>query len=238
MTALYIISGIILFFAVILNIPIKAFLSYDGKKFIISVKYAFITIFPRKPRKEKRKRVKKKAAADNTKPSADDKKAAEPSEADDDDDIDDTSEEFFDPDSDKKKEKKEGKNSLSEKLDTLKSYIPLVEDCKTPLLKLLKTLKITGLDLNIIAADEDALNAALLYGSLNAAVYNLLAVIMQAFIVKVKSVNIGCRFNYPHTVVKISFAAELTPARIIACALVLLTAYIKFKNNDKNQKGE
>ena len=235
MTALYIISGIILFFAVILNIPIKAFLSYDGKKFIISVKYAFITIFPRKSRKEKRKRVKKKAAADNTKPSADDKKAAEPSEADDDDDIDDTSEEFFDPDADKKKEKK---GSLSEKLDTLKSYIPLVEDCKTPLLKLLKTLKITGLDLDIIAADEDALNAALLYGSLNASVYNLLSVIMQAFIVKVKSVNIGCRFNYPDTVFKISFAAELTPARIIACAFVLLKAYIKFKNNDKNQKGE
>lgn len=235
MTALYIISGIILFFAVILNIPIKAFLSYDGKKFFISVKYAFITIFPRKPRKEKRKRVKKKAAADNTKSSADDKKAAEPFEADDDDDIDDTSEEFFDPDADKKKEKK---GSLSEKLDTMKSYIPLVEDCKTPLLKLLKTLKITGLDLDIIAADEDALNAALLYGSLNAAVYNLLAVIMQAFIVKVKSVNISCRFNYPDTVFKISFAAELTPARIIACAFVLLTAYIKFKNNDKNQKGE
>lgn len=235
MTALYIILGIILFFAVILNIPIKAFLSYDGKNFIISVKYAFIAIFPRKPKKEKRKRVKKKDANDNYKPSADDKNTAEPSEPDDDDDIDDISEEFFNPDADKKKEKKD---SLSEKLDTLKGYIPLVEDCKTPLLKLLKTLKITGLDLNIIAADEDAFNAAMLYGSLNAAVYNLLALMKQAFIVKVKSVNIGCRFNYPHTVFKISFAAELTPARIIACALVLLTAYIKFKNNDKKSKGE
>lgn len=235
MTALYIILGIILFFAVILNIPIKAFLSYDGKNFIISVKYAFIAIFPRKPKKEKRKRVKKKDANDNYKPSADDKNTAEPSEPDDDDDIDDISEEFFNPDADKKKEKKD---SLSEKLDTLKGYIPLVEDCKTPLLKLLKTLKITGLDLNIIAADEDAFNAAMLYGSLNAAVYNLLALMKQAFIVKVKSVNIGYRFNYPHTVFKISFAAELTPARIIACALVLLTAYIKFKNNDKKSKGE
>lgn len=235
MTALYIILGIILFFAVILNIPIKAFLSYDGKNFIISVKYAFIAIFPRKSKKEKRKRVKKKDANDNYKPSADDKKTAEPSEPDDDDDIDDTSEEFFNPDAKKKKEKKD---SLSEKLDTLKGYIPLIEDCKTPLLKLLKTLKITGLDLNIIAADEDAFNAAMLYGSLNAAVYNLLALMKQAFIVKVKSVNIGCRFNYPHTVFKISFAAELTPARIIACALVLLTAYIKFKNNDKKSKGE
>lgn len=235
MTALYIILGIILFFAVILNIPIKAFLSYDGKNFIISVKYAFIAIFPRKPKKEKRKRVKKKDANDNYKPSADDKNTAEPSEPDDDDDIDDISEEFFNPDADKKKEKKD---SLSEKLDTLKGYIPLVEDCKTPLLKLLKTLKITGLDLNIIAADEDAFNAAMLYGSLNAAVYNLLALMKQAFIVKVKSVNIGYRFNYPHTVFKISFAAELTPARIIACALVLLTAYINFKNNDKKSKGE
>lgn len=232
MTALYIIAGIILFFAIILNIPIKAFLSYDGKNFIISVKYAFIKIFPVKPKKEKPKRVKKKA--DTDKPPDDDKMAAESSVSED-DDIDDTSEKFFDPDADKKKEKKGG---LSEKLDTLKSYIPLIEDCKTPLLKLLKTLKITGLDLNIIAANEDALNAALLYGSLNAAVYNLLAVIMKAFIVKVKSVNIGCNFNDPHTVIKISFAAELTPARIIACAFVLLIAYIKFKNNDKNQKGE
>lgn len=236
MTALYIISGLILFFAVILNIPIKAFFSYDGTNFNISVKYAFISIFPRKSRKEKkRKRLKKNDTSENIKKTDADKSEDKPSEPDDDDDIDDTSEEFFDPDADKKKEKK---GSLSEKLDTLKSYIPLVEDCKTPLLKLLKTLKITGLDLNIIAADDDALNAALLYGSLNAAVYNLLAVIMQAFIVKVKSVNIGCRFDSPHTVFKISFAAELTPARIIACAFVLLTAYIKFKNNDKNQKGE
>lgn len=235
MTALYIISGIILFFAVILNIPIKAFLSYDGKNFIISVKYAFIRIFPKKPKKEKRKRIKKKAVDDNETSSDHDIKAVEPSEAHDDDDIDDTSEEFFDPDAKKKKGKKE---SLSEKLDTLKSYIPLVEDCKTPLLKLLKTLKITGLDLNIVAADEDAFHAAMLYGSLNAAVYNLLALMKQAFIVKVKSVNIACRFNYPQTEFKISFAAELTPARIIACALVLLTAYIKFKNNDKKSKGE
>lgn len=232
MTALYIIAAIILFFAVILNIPIKAFLSYDGKNFIISVKYAFIKIFPAKPKKEKQKRVNKKADID--KPPDDDKQAAESSVSED-DDIDDTFEKFFDPDADKKKEEK---GSLSEKLDTLKSYIPLVEDCKTPLLKLLKTLKITGLDLDIIAADDDALNAALLYGSLNAAVYNLLAVLMQAFIVKVKSVNIGCNFNDSHTVIKISFAAELTPARIIACAFVLLTAYIKFKNNAKNQKGE
>lgn len=234
MTALYIILGIILFFALILNIPIKAFLSYDGKNFVISVKYAFIKIFPRKPKKEKLKRIKKKAVVNNDKSSADEIKAAEPSEVDD-DDIDDTSEEFFDPDAKKKKGKKE---SLSEKLDTLKSYIPLVEDCKTPLLKLLKTLKITGLDLNIIAADEDAFNAAMLYGSLNAAVYNLLALMKQAFIVKVKSVNIGCRFNYHQTEIKISFAAELTPAKIIACAFVLLIAYIKFKNNDNKSKGE
>ena len=236
MTALYIIAGLILFFAVILSIPIKAFFSYDGKNFVISVKYAFIALFPRKSRKgKKRKRIKKNDTPENTQKSDTDKSEGKPPEADDDDDIDDTSKEFFDPDADKKKEEKTG---LSEKLDMLKSYIPLVEDCKTPLLKLLKTLKITGLDLDIIAAGDDAMNAALIYGSLNAAVYNLLAVIMKAFIVKVKSVNIGCRFNYPDTVLKISFAAELTPARIIACAFVLLTAYIKFKNNNKNQKGE
>lgn len=236
MTALYIISAIVLLFVIILNIPIKAYFSYDGKNFIISVKYAFIAIFPRKSKKSKKvKRQKKKNTAENTEMSAADETKAEPSEADADDDIDDTSEEFFDPDAaDKKKEK----GSLSQKLDELKSYIPLVEKCKTPLLKLLKSLKITGLDLNIIAADEDAFNAAMLYGSLNAAVYNLLALMKQAFVVKVKSVNIGCRFNYPETVCTISFAAELTPAKIIACAAVLLIAYIKFKNNDKNQKGE
>ena len=59
MTALIIISAIILVFAFLLNMKIKAEINYLGGKFSFSVKYLGFTIFPIKEKKKKVKKAKK-----------------------------------------------------------------------------------------------------------------------------------------------------------------------------------
>lgn len=237
MTVLIVLLIIAAVLIILLNIPVKAVLDYNDK-FDLKVKYLFFTIYPRKKRKPKKlekKSERSDVSEDRSEKSSEADDDPEKSSADDqndeDDDLDDESEEFFDPDSDKKE-----KGGLSAVFDKIEEYKPLVKSAWKPLKKLLKTMKITGVDINIIAADEDAYEAAILYGNMNTLVYNVLALTKLMFKVKVKSVNIGCRFNYPKTYCKISFKAELTPARIIACAAVLLYAYYQFTRNKVNTK--
>ena len=239
MTVLIVLLIIAAVLIILLNIPVKAVLDYNDK-LDFKVKYLFFTIYPRKkkPEKPKKKSVTSDKTEYRTEKASDSEAAADKPErtsaddlSDEDDDIDDDSEEFFDPDGDKKE-----KSGLSAVFDKIEEYKPLVRPVWEPLKKLLKTMKITGVDINIIAADEDAYEAAMLYGNMNTIVYNVLALTKLMFKVKIKSVNIGCRFNYPKTYCKISFKAELTPARIIACAAVLLYAYYKFTRNKVNTK--
>ena len=236
MTVLIVLLIIAAVLIILLNIPVKAVLDYNDK-LDFKVKYLFFTIYPRKKKPEK-KSVTSDKTEDRTEKALDSETAADKPEStsaddpsDEDDDIDDESEEFFDPDDDKKE-----KSGLSAVFDKIEEYKPLVRPVWEPLKKLPKTMKITGVDINIIAADEDAYEAAMLYGNMNTIVYNVLALTKLMFKVKIKSVNIGCRFNYPKTYCKISFKAELTPARIIACAAVLLYAYYKFTRNKVNTK--
>lgn len=62
MTALWILLGIIAFFWLILALPLRIFLFYDGEGLKIRLKYAFLLLFdseapekPKKPKKEKKK---------------------------------------------------------------------------------------------------------------------------------------------------------------------------------------
>lgn len=62
MTALWILLGIIAFFWLILALPLRIFLSYEGEDLKIRLKYALIPLFdseapekPKKPKKEKKK---------------------------------------------------------------------------------------------------------------------------------------------------------------------------------------
>ena len=236
MTVLIVLLIIAAVLIILLNIPVKAVLDYNDK-LDFKVKYLFFTIYPRNEKPEY-KSLTSDNNDDKREKSTDSEAAADKPEctsaddlSDEDDDIDDESEEFFDPDGDKKE-----KSGLSAVFDKIEEYKPLVRPVWEPLKKLLKTMKITGVDINIIAADEDAYEAAMLYGNMNTIVYNVLALTKLMFKVKIKSVNIGCRFNYPKTYCKISFKAELTPARIIACAAVLLYAYYKFTRNKVNTK--
>ena len=67
MTALWILLGIIAFFWLILALPLRIFLSYEGEELKIRLKYAFIPLYdseapekPPKPKKEKPEKPEKK----------------------------------------------------------------------------------------------------------------------------------------------------------------------------------
>ncbi|MBQ7958649.1 MAG: hypothetical protein IJ330_02935, partial [Oscillospiraceae bacterium] len=67
MIALYIIGGIILFIAILLHCPVRAKISFIDKKFDISVKYLFFTIYPMKEKKPKKKKIKQKKKSEEKK---------------------------------------------------------------------------------------------------------------------------------------------------------------------------
>lgn len=230
MTVLIVLLTIAAAVIILLNIPVKAVLDYNDKM-DLKVKYLFFTIYPGKKKEPKKSAKKPDRSEKASEPPDKSENISADRQNDEDDELDDESEEFFDPDSSKKE-----KGRSSAVLDKIKEYKPLAAAAWKPLKKLLKTMKITGVDINIIAADEDAYEAAILYGNMNTLVYNVLALTKLMFKVKIKSISIGCRFNYPKTYCKISFKAELTPARIIACAAVLLYAYYKFTRNRVDTK--
>ena len=90
---------------------------------------------------------------------------------------------------------------ISNKLDELeekKNQIRLLlELILPPLKKLGGKIRIDDLLIDFAAADEDAAKAAISYGGLGAAVYNLISAIRQYIRITILSVNISCLYNTP-----------------------------------------
>lgn len=61
--------------------------------------------------------------------------------------------------------------------------------------KLLKTVRITSIDVEIDVGREDAHEAAIYYGTVQGILFNLLGILANAFTVKIKKANVNCDFT-------------------------------------------
>jgi len=160
--ALYIIGGIILFIAILLHCPVRAKISFIDKKFDISVKYLFFTLYPMKEKKPKKKKIKqkkkkkvqeKKEAVSEETPvcekteETEEKPSSEPPPI---------------PTDKKKKEKKpkltkeekeERKKELQEKIELVKM---ILASASKGLKKLLSAIRLYDIAIDIDVANEDA----------------------------------------------------------------------------------
>ena len=144
--------------------------------------------------------------------------------------------------SEDKTEEDDKENKLFSKLDDfkdkwedIKPYIPLG---KKSVKKLIKSIRITDLTINIAVADEDAYECALLYGKMNGIVYGLLGIITRFLTVSIKKVNISAKYNSPESEYSFSGNIKTRPSTIIALAVFILFKYIYTKLKLQKQKNE
>lgn len=265
MTALIIIAAVILLLVLILNLPAYAHIRFYGGKPDITVKYLWLTIYPKSEKAAKRSKKK----ADKSKSEKDDEKDTEDlSEGDSSDkdtsdkDADTVAEEKSSekaeaseksdksddekPKGKAKKEKskkdktdddaEEEKQSLPDKLNSAlddlnqkkDAFLLLWELCSGHIKKLCGKIRIDDLVIDFASANEDAADAAIGYGRMNIAVYNILAVVRNLITVTIRSVTIDCLYDTPKE--KSRYDGEckvkLRPASVLNAVFAIVFGYI------------
>lgn len=227
MTALIIIIAAVL---ILLYIPVTVEFSFLNKKLDLRVKYLIFTLFSfpmkKKPERTGRlKTVKKTDKAEKNIP--EEKTAAENSN-------DSTGE---DEDVDLEGDKPSEKEKLSERLGKLKRQAALIwQLCEKHLKKIINNISADRVNINFIAAGEDAYSAALLYGKLSAAVWNAVAVTSAGNKVKYKRVRVTADFNSEEPVYDISARVKITPA--VVAGNLIVTAFKLLINLKKIRSAE
>ncbi|MCM1023636.1 MAG: DUF2953 domain-containing protein [Prevotella sp.] len=258
MTALIIIAAVILFFALILNIKLRAAISYMDGKLDFRLKYLSFTVYPlkakkpkpgkeKKSRSDKAKRKKKTETVSETEESpvkADGETGGEKSGK---------ASESADAGLEKASEaedasgEKPRKEKLSDKLDKLSG---LIEKAKLiwgfsgkRLRRIFTHIYIEKLMIDFTVAGEDACKAAVSYGAVSAAVYNGIAVLGGLFTTKVKSVDIVCDFDRKEPVYNASVNITVRPSTLLSAAFGILGGFVMnykaiFGKSDKRQSIE
>ncbi len=235
MTAFIVAFSIILVFAFFLNMKIKAEISYLGGIFDLKVKYLCFTVFPLKEKKKKgkkRKNKKKKNKSleniqtDNEIGEDVQKDTQEVTEQPDEENTDKVNSENASEDKTADEKKKKNNEPISKKIDKIVDIFEKVRIIwsvsKKWLAHIFKHIYIENLMIDFLITDEDACNAAVNYGKINAAVYNLLNFIRTFFTVTIKTVDIICDFDAEKSVYDISAKVTVRPATILCAAFGIL----------------
>ncbi|MCD7823130.1 MAG: DUF2953 domain-containing protein [Oscillospiraceae bacterium] len=119
-------------------------------------------------------------------------------------------------------------NSLLDKWNVIKGYLPKV---KTALKKLLKLIKIDDLELHLTVGGEDAAAAGMNFGKINAVFYNALALVCCLFSVKIKKTEIKCDYENKVFEATGSLMIKARILSILALAVYILINYVKIKSS-------
>lgn len=241
-----IIIAVILLIVLAVNIPVTAYIRYHDGEADVKVSFLFKQLYPHVEKKKRQKRKRKKhrknikkaekkpaSPEEHTAPPDEDKQEEPPRE--------DTIPEEDTEESPEKtpKKHKPKKKSLIERLNTKldelnekKSSVQLAfELLKEPLKKLGGKVRIDDLKIDFAAADEDAYEVAMLYGKVNAAVYNALSAVRCFVPVSVTGIKIDCLFNTPAE--KCRWDGEckirLRPASLLNAIIAVVFGYAKDK---------
>ncbi len=229
MTALIVIGIIILIFAVILNIKIRAEVKFYGGVLDLKVKYFLFTVFPlkkkeKKAKKDKKKKSKKPPVTEETVPESTEKPTDNTEE-----NVPAAEENDTESEEDNKSQKE--KKSFSERFGSISDILEKIkvvwEASKKGLKKLFLHIYIDGLVIDLTIAGEDAYSAALNYGRISAAVYNALAVISTLFRTNIRSVDIACDFDGKKSVFDGEAKITVRPSTILSAVFIILFGLLK-----------
>ncbi|MGN0695625.1 MAG: hypothetical protein ACI4J5_02545 [Oscillospiraceae bacterium] len=225
MTVLIITAAVIAVIVILLYCPVTAEISYVNKELRLRVKYLIFTVFsiPAKKKKRREKKPKKEKALKKNKDdiSADEEKSDSVSDADGKDGkLSPEDEELLNPDGDKKKQKK----TVSEIMDMIRDYKRIIlliwKLVNKHIRKICKCVRISGVEIDITAAGEDAYEASMLYGRLHAAVWNIIAFVGLLIPISVKSAEIKINYSTEEPIYNLSAKVRITPAVIVGNVIV------------------
>ena len=124
-----------------------------------------------------------------------------------------------------KQEKKESKiEDLKKKYQKYKPYIPMGWKYFK---KLLKTIRITNTDIEMTIGKEDAFEAAMSYGKIQGALFNVIAAVSGIFTVKIKRTDVKCVFDKKVFKYKAEAIVRIRPSAVIAIAFCLLVSFLQ-----------
>lgn len=241
MTVLIIIAAVIGLIVLLLNFPVRVLVSIKDGKANIRVKYLFIEVYPRKERPERppkpQKERKKKENSEDVPPqeeqstpvmetSAQETQTAKDppprdETADADGSVKEPQEDAPDDESPEREKKEPLMTRINNFLDGLnekkQAFQLLWELCFGPVKKLLLKIRIDSVVIDFAAADEDAYNAAMLYGKMNAAVWNVIGWLKAMTHIKLSSVKVDCLFDSPKDKTRYdgSCTVKLRPASVV-----------------------
>ena len=123
------------------------------------------------------------------------------------------------PKPNEKPEKEKGKLAqLKDKFNAIKPYIPTGWKYFK---KLLKKIRFTNIEADVTVGKEDAYEAAVWYGKVQGILFGLFGWLSCIFTVKLKHVDVHCRFNEKITDGEISLKVKVRPSTMIHIAFCL-----------------
>lgn len=139
-----------------------------------------------------------------------------------------------------KKQKAKPREKVNEKTfgETIEFALLIIKSVAKPTKNLLKNVRLTNLHINMTVCDEDANDTALKFGQVCAGVYSLLGYLDQLITVKIKKVNIKPDFVSDEPQYNIYFKVKIRLFHIIGSASGIIYNFIvnTIKANNEVQK--
>ena len=257
MVALLIIAGIILIITILINCPLRVLVSYYGGKPEIKIRYLFLTLYPQKKRKKKKGRKpgkpkRKKPAKSAEQPPAqpqEPKKTVSDAESTEKGISQEKPKPKTETTADSKPAAASGKEKesatdklegLTEQLSDIKEKWELVkvilQASKKGLRRILRNIRFYDIELDFIVADEDAYEAAMKYGKINAAVYGAISFLRTFFTISLKRINIQCLFNSANSSYEGRFTVFITPAVVLTAGIGIAVRFLLLKRKLDNSE--
>ena len=143
-----------------------------------------------------------------------------------DDIFDDIDEPFEEEDSKKKKKKKKKEKPPKTLIEKIDFVLDIVRAADRPILKIFKGVKLYGLYIDFIIANEDAYKCALNYGRISGALYNVLAWLSVLFSVKLKTIDINPGFAVDKPRWDAAGKIKFRPITAVVAGVGLLLTYL------------
>lgn len=233
MSGWFIFGGVVLLLVLLFTRSVVVTAEYDEEKLDVKVKYLFITLYPRKPKRKKSPKEKKRKSAEaRLTGEADEEESGEPPEE---------PAERESPGKDKIKKahkekapkKKKGKKFAYD----LEQIMDYVRSASPPIKRLFKKIRVSDLTIDYVVATDDAAKTAIKYGTVCAALYPAIEWLTTYFTVRVRRVHVEADFSEEADDIFAYCKIKLRVSTALGCILWLGVRVIKtyFKYQKKQE---
>lgn len=233
MSGWFIFGGVVLLLVLLFTRSAVVTAEYDEEKLDIKIKYLFLTLYPRKPKRKKSPKIKKRKSPEE-KPTdePDGAESGEPPEES-------AKQEPAGGEKTKRARKEKApKKKKGKKFDfDLAQIIDYVRSASPPVKRLFKKIRVSDLYIDYVVATDDAAKTAIKYGTVCAALYPAVEWLTTYFTVRVRRVHVEADFSKETDDIFAYCKIKLRVSTALGCILWLGVRVIKtyFKYQKKQE---